>query len=335
MPRRDEYDTIIAELFSVGIVDRGDNTDADIVIVRDANGDEIERRDIGSWFESRIHSNFSVIADELFGEGDLTREQRIALSGGIGSALDAFRATIEEQAPELYEIDFQFTEEETAHSGDEPHNLPENVLREEDPGMPELTDEQRAALDESTRAYIDDLERQVAAAAGDEGGDDDIELAELPEVIRRRIEDAEAAATAATERAEATERRLADDIAARRDEDIARRAATIRVVTPPEGEPNLAIDILRTVDDELGERFELFLRGVDAQLAELGAWREIGGNGDGDNANDPQRRLEQIARTITSEENDRFPTFEVAYVEARKRNPDLRAAADANEKENL
>lgn len=48
---------------------------------------------------------FTNIADDMFGDGRLTREERIALSGGIGSALDAFRATLEERAAGLYSRD--------------------------------------------------------------------------------------------------------------------------------------------------------------------------------------------------------------------------------------
>lgn len=45
---------------------------------------------LAEWFESRIHLSFTQVADELFGDGYVTREERIALSGLIGDALDAF-----------------------------------------------------------------------------------------------------------------------------------------------------------------------------------------------------------------------------------------------------
>jgi HK97 family phage prohead protease len=45
---------------------------------------------LSQWIESRIHLNFTEIADDLFGNGYLTREERVALSNAIGSALDAF-----------------------------------------------------------------------------------------------------------------------------------------------------------------------------------------------------------------------------------------------------
>jgi len=45
---------------------------------------------MADWFESRIHHDFTVMADDCFGNGRLTREERIALSGLIGGALDTF-----------------------------------------------------------------------------------------------------------------------------------------------------------------------------------------------------------------------------------------------------
>jgi hypothetical protein len=64
-----------------------------------------EARNVGEWLESRLHLLFTQIADEMFGEGRLSRDERIALSSGIGGALDAFRSTIEAKAAGLYSRD--------------------------------------------------------------------------------------------------------------------------------------------------------------------------------------------------------------------------------------
>jgi hypothetical protein len=64
-----------------------------------------EARSVGAWLESRIHQGFTVIADDLYGEGRLTREERIALSGAIGDALDRFVARLEQAAGQLYQRD--------------------------------------------------------------------------------------------------------------------------------------------------------------------------------------------------------------------------------------
>lgn len=64
-----------------------------------------EARNIGQWLESRIHQRFTIVADEMFGDGRLTREERITLSLAIGDALGAFVARVEADAPHLYERD--------------------------------------------------------------------------------------------------------------------------------------------------------------------------------------------------------------------------------------
>lgn len=48
------------------------------------------RKALAEWLEARIHLNFTELADTMFGDGYLTREERIALSGLIGDALDVF-----------------------------------------------------------------------------------------------------------------------------------------------------------------------------------------------------------------------------------------------------
>lgn len=62
-----------------------------------------ESFNVGEWVESRIHLYFTEMTDNMFGYGNLTRDERITLSGGIGAALDAFRTKIEADAPQLYQ----------------------------------------------------------------------------------------------------------------------------------------------------------------------------------------------------------------------------------------
>lgn len=64
-----------------------------------------EARNVGQWVESRIHRDFTVLADDMAGEGRLTREERIQLSSAIGDALAAFVANLESAAPQLYQRD--------------------------------------------------------------------------------------------------------------------------------------------------------------------------------------------------------------------------------------
>lgn len=64
-----------------------------------------EARNIGQWIESRIHRDFTITADDMAGEGRLTREERIGLSSAIGDALAAFVGSLEANQPQLYTRD--------------------------------------------------------------------------------------------------------------------------------------------------------------------------------------------------------------------------------------
>ncbi len=62
-----------------------------------------ESAGVAQWLESRIHSSFTWIADDLYGDGLLTREERVQLSNAIGDALDAFTTNVVANAPQLYD----------------------------------------------------------------------------------------------------------------------------------------------------------------------------------------------------------------------------------------
>lgn len=62
-----------------------------------------EAANLGNWLESRLHFLFTEITDNLFGDGRLTREERIALSSAIGDALTAFNGVVAAQVPDLYQ----------------------------------------------------------------------------------------------------------------------------------------------------------------------------------------------------------------------------------------
>lgn len=64
-----------------------------------------ERRSIGQWIESRIHRDFTITADDMAGDGRLTREERISLSNAIGDALTAFVGRLGADQPQLYARD--------------------------------------------------------------------------------------------------------------------------------------------------------------------------------------------------------------------------------------
>lgn len=72
----------------------------------DADHDPVEAlkesANMGAWLESRIHSMFTNIADDMYGNGKLTREERMALNHAIGQALDTFIDTVLADAPQIY-----------------------------------------------------------------------------------------------------------------------------------------------------------------------------------------------------------------------------------------
>lgn len=62
-----------------------------------------EARTVGAWLESRLHLALTQLADDLYGEGRLTRDERITLSSAIGDGLATYTARIEAEAPQLYQ----------------------------------------------------------------------------------------------------------------------------------------------------------------------------------------------------------------------------------------
>lgn len=62
-----------------------------------------EKANVGEWFEAMLHKELTVLADYRYADGQLTRDERKALSSAVGKALDAFRSQLEEIAPGLYQ----------------------------------------------------------------------------------------------------------------------------------------------------------------------------------------------------------------------------------------
>ncbi|MFN2636897.1 MAG: hypothetical protein ABR585_07725 [Gemmatimonadaceae bacterium] len=64
-----------------------------------------EARNVGGWIESRLHLTLTTLADDMYGAGQLTRDERISLSGAIADALTAFARRVETERPHLYQRD--------------------------------------------------------------------------------------------------------------------------------------------------------------------------------------------------------------------------------------
>lgn len=110
-----------------------------------------EARNVGQWLEARMHSMFTSISDEMYGDGRLTREERITLSAALGDALTSFTATVEASAPQLFERDLwedptPTAEEAAKNSASSPAAVTEN---QEEANMATIDDKELSDLRES------------------------------------------------------------------------------------------------------------------------------------------------------------------------------------------
>lgn len=62
-----------------------------------------EAATLGAWLESRLHLALTQYADDMYGDGRLTRPERLVLSSAIGDGLQAWAARVEADAPQLFQ----------------------------------------------------------------------------------------------------------------------------------------------------------------------------------------------------------------------------------------
>jgi hypothetical protein len=121
-----------------------------IVSVLEAVGNRMptaEASSIGARIEAKVHTDWTVYADELYADGRLTRAERITLSSAVGDALAAFTARVEQDAPGVYARD-----------------LYDEIPDAEPTAMEEApTDETRAALTNAIRAAYADADSKTWA----------------------------------------------------------------------------------------------------------------------------------------------------------------------------
>lgn len=106
----------------------------------------VEAASLGAWLEAQLHLGFTQIADGLYGDGRLTRPERIAASSAVGDALGAFVTAIESKAPDLYKRDRWATPDDAGGDG-------ETETREAS------VDTQRARLDQALSAVYGGRDR--------------------------------------------------------------------------------------------------------------------------------------------------------------------------------
>lgn len=171
-----------------------------------------EARNIGQWLEARLHSMFTEIADHMYGDGRLTRDERVALSAAIGEALTAFTTRAEADAPAVFERDL-FQEPEPAAT--EMSESTETETGNSDNGTNEASDttpsETTPADDAGTAAPSAPIEAQESTSEEDDmtgtpgAGTAPTPLAEFRQQIHSELDQARhrAAMAEARERARA------------------------------------------------------------------------------------------------------------------------------------
>lgn len=126
--------------------------------------DDAKAANMADWLESRLHREFAVILDDLFGDGYLTREERIALSGAIGSSLDVFHMALnaENDLAQLYR---RGPWEEADPESPAPGPMIRNVSPAEEPGR----GAENARSAKAGHAGTGSVGRPAGAGDGDDG----------------------------------------------------------------------------------------------------------------------------------------------------------------------
>lgn len=146
--------TRLTQALSVDFVTRAGRGGRILALVESARRGLAEARNAGEWLESRIHLRFTEMADQLFGDGHLTRDERIVLSAGIGQALTAFTTHVQAEAPHLYDRD--------------PYDLPAQTRPTQENAMPEISQEEYDRLREAAteRDTLRTENQQLTAQVG-------------------------------------------------------------------------------------------------------------------------------------------------------------------------
>lgn len=107
-----------------------------------------EARNVGAWLESRLHLALTQLGDDMYGDGRLTREERIVLSTAIGEALQVWTARVQADAGQLFERDLWSYPEPAASAEEHARRTVEAA-----------TEETRAALSRIVQSTYSDGDR--------------------------------------------------------------------------------------------------------------------------------------------------------------------------------
>jgi hypothetical protein len=249
-----------------------------------------EARNVGHWLESRMHKSFTEMADDMFGDGRLTRDERIALSSAVGDGLQAFSARVEADCPHLYQRDIW----------DDPETAPAEVVEtaaHTTPAPPAPTLEESRMSGTNQQGAPDGAATDVAESARER------ELAAQLTESTKAIEAATKALTEAQQAASAEiadlkkrldesdddKRALANDKAARTAVAEALKTSSLHAVTHARVTESVCRDLPTTEDGaldavKLGEVIKAAIEGEQTYVASLaeatgaGVPRGLGGD---------------------------------------------------------
>lgn len=195
---------------------RGGKITALLESARSDGKEFVEGRNVGGWLEARLHERFTCLADDMYGDGYLTREERIALSSAVGDALRAFVSRVDSDAPQLFARDLWVTPGPAPVAAAEANTTPKGALvAENNEGAPPVggaADNAATPVDMAEAAKRADervkaLETELAEARESArlASDQSVQLAEANRRLREanerivRLEGAEAARFAVAE----------------------------------------------------------------------------------------------------------------------------------------
>jgi len=151
-----------------------------------------EARNVGQWIESRLHLCLTQLADDMYGNGKLTRDERISLSSAVGDALDAFTTNLQSSAPQLFERDLWADPDARVMAAEEattPKNVPVNpagstTTESEEDTMPQIEEAQLRTFEEAV-GRVPVLEAELAAEkSGREKAEHDLAVEQAREYAR-------------------------------------------------------------------------------------------------------------------------------------------------------
>ncbi len=130
----------------------------------------VEARNVGAWIESRLHLNLTQIGDDLYGDGRLTRPERLTLSSAVGDGLQAFTTRLEADAPQLFKRDLWDYPEPAASDAEEARRAAEATAEETRTALQRLIQAEYSDGD-STWAWVRDFDPDTSTVWFDVSAD--------------------------------------------------------------------------------------------------------------------------------------------------------------------